>query len=173
MANPTNINPVNINLADIAADLGAALKARGFMLAMAESCTGGLVAEAMTRIAGSSAWFDRGFVTYSNAAKVDMLDVSGSTLEKFGAVSEQTAIEMAVGALKNSASQITGSITGIAGPDGGTLEKPVGMVCFAWAGLEVPVSAGTRFFSGSRETIRQQAAIYMMAELIKRLNSAT
>ena len=172
MANPTNINPANINLAAIAADLGAALKARGFMLAMAESCTGGLVAEAMTRIAGSSAWFDRGFVTYSNAAKVEMLDVAGTTLEKFGAVSEQTAVEMAIGALKNSASQIAGSITGIAGPDGGTLEKPVGMVCFAWAGLEVPVSASTRFFSGNRETIRQQAAIYMMAELIERLNSA-
>lgn len=172
MANPININPANIKLTEIAADLGAALKAQGFMLAMAESCTGGLVAEAMTRIAGSSAWFDRGFVTYSNAAKIDMLDVAGTTLEKFGAVSEQTAIEMATGALKSSAAQIAGSITGIAGPDGGTLGKPVGTVCFAWAGLNLPVSASTRIFSGNREQIRQQAAIYMMAGLIKRLNSS-
>lgn len=172
MANPININPANIKLTEIAADLGAALKAQGFMLAMAESCTGGLVAEAMTRIAGSSAWFDRGFVTYSNAAKMDMLDVSEATLKNFGAVSEQTAMEMAIGALKNSAAQITGSITGIAGPDGGTQEKPVGMVCFAWAGLNLPVSASTQIFSGNREAIRQQAAIYMMAGLIERLNSA-
>jgi len=165
------VSPTHINLTDIATELGEALKTRGLMLAMAESCTGGLVAEAITRIAGSSAWFDRGFVTYSNAAKIDMLGVDSKTLEKFGAVSEQTAKEMAIGALKNSASQITGSITGIAGPDGGTLEKPVGMVCFAWAGLNLPVSASTQIFSGNRETIRQQAAIYMMAGLIERLSS--
>ena len=166
------VNPTNINLTDIAADLGAALKAQGFMLAMAESCTGGLVAEAITRIAGRSAWFDRGFITYSNTAKIDMLGVDRKTLDEFGAVSEQTAKEMAIGALKNSASQISGSITGIAGPDGGTQEKPVGMVCFAWAGLDLPVSASTQFFNGNREAIRQQAAIYAMAGLIERLNSA-
>jgi len=165
------VSPTHINLTDIATELGAALKTRGLMLAMAESCTGGLVAEAITRIAGSSAWFDRGFVTYSNAAKIDMLGVDSKTLQKCGAVSEQTAKEMAIGALKNSASQIAGSITGIAGPDGGTLEKPVGMVCFAWAGLNLPVSASTQIFSGNRETIRQQAAIYMMAGLIERLSS--
>lgn len=165
------VKPSYINLTDIAAELGVALKARGLMLAMAESCTGGLVAEATTRIAGSSAWFDRGFVTYSNAAKIDMLGVNSKTLEKFGAVSEQTAKEMAIGALKNSAAQIAGSITGIAGPDGGTLEKPVGTVCFAWAGQNLPVSASTQIFSGNRETIRQQAAIYMMAGLIERLSS--
>ena len=165
------VKPSYINLTDIAAELGVALKARGLMLAMVESCTGGLVAEATTRIAGSSAWFDRGFVTYSNAAKIDMLGVNSKTLEKFGAVSEQTAKEMAIGALKNSAAQIAGSITGIAGPDGGTLEKPVGTVCFAWAGQNLPVSASTQIFSGNRETIRQQAAIYMMAGLIERLSS--
>ena len=165
------VNPSHINLTDLAARLGLALKARGLMLVMAESCTGGLVAEATTRIAGSSAWFDRGFVTYSNAAKIDMLGVNSKTLEKFGAVSEQTAQEMAIGALKNSAAQIAGSITGIAGPDGGTLEKPVGTVCFAWAGQNLPVSASTQIFSGNRETIRQQAAIYMMAGLIERLSS--
>lgn len=172
MDKPSNMTSTNTDLTAIATELGAALKARGYMLAMAESCTGGLVAEVITRIAGSSAWFDRGFVTYSNAAKIDMLGVDSKTLEKFGAVSEQIAKEMAKGALKNSASQITGSITGIAGPDGGSPEKPVGMVCFAWAGLNFPVSASTQFFNGNRETIRQQAAIYLMAGLIERLNSA-
>jgi len=166
------VNHTGITLTDIAAELGAALKARGFMLSMAESCTGGMVAEAITSVAGSSAWFDRGFVTYSNAAKIDMLGVAATTLEKFGAVSEQTAIEMANGAIKNSASQITGSITGIAGPDGGTAEKPVGMVCFAWAGAAIATTAGTRIFKGNREQIRRQAAMFMMAELIKKLNSA-
>ena len=172
MDKPSNMTSTYTDLTAIAADLGAALKAQGFMLAMAESCTGGLVAEAITRVAGSSAWFDRGFVTYSNAAKIDMLGVDSKTLQKFGAVSEQTAKEMATGALKNSTSQIAGSVTGIAGPDGGTQEKPVGMVCFAWASLNFPVSASTQIFNGNRETIRQQAAIYMMAGLIERLNWA-
>lgn len=165
--------PANITLTNIAADLGHVLKARGVMLTMAESCTGGLVAEAVTRIAGSSAWFDRGFITYSNAAKTDMLGVSAETLRNFGAVSEQTAIEMAAGALKNSAADIAGSITGIAGPDGGSVEKPVGMVCFAWAGLNAPPAARTQQFQGSREQIRRQAAIFMMAGLIDRLNGSS
>ncbi len=161
----------NLTLHDAAIQLGQALKARGFMLAIAESCTGGMVAEAITSIAGSSVWFDRGFVTYSNAAKIDMLDVSNSTLEKFGAVSEQTAAEMAIGALKNSAAQIAGSITGIAGPDGGSPAKPVGTVCFAWAGKNLPVITCTHWFSGNRENVRQQAAIFMMASLIDKLNT--
>jgi len=161
----------NIELTASAAELGLALKAKGLMLAMAESCTGGMVAQAITSVAGSSEWFDRGFVTYSNAAKIDMLGVSSETLERFGAVSEQTASEMALGALKNSASQIAGSITGIAGPDGGTKAKPVGMVCFAWAGQNFPVSTDTQLFHGNREQIRQQAAIFMMARLIERLNT--
>lgn len=165
------VQHANLTLTEAAAQLGMALKARGFMLAMAESCTGGMVAEAVTSIAGSSAWFDRGFVTYSNAAKLDMLGVSGETLEKFGAVSEQTAIEMATGALKNSAAHIAGSITGIAGPDGGSLEKPVGTVCFAWAGKDFPASACTHWFDGNRNSVRQQAAIFMMAGLIARLNT--
>lgn len=161
--------------------LGVALKAHGYMLALAESCTGGLVAEAVTSVAGSSAWFDRGFVTYSNAAKIEMLGVSSQTLENFGAVSEQTAAEMALGclkpgalktcALKNSHAQIAGSITGIAGPDGGTADKPVGTVCFAWVGLNMPVSTTTKQFHGNRQEIRQQAAIAMMAGLVDRLNS--
>jgi len=161
----------NLTIAEAATQLGQALKARGFMLAMAESCTGGMVAEAITSIAGSSVWFDRGFVTYSNAAKIDMLDVSSKTLEEFGAVSEQTAAEMAVGALKNSTAQIAGSITGIAGPDGGSPAKPVGTVCFAWAVENSPVSSCTHWFDGNRNSVRQQAAIFMMASLIERLNT--
>lgn len=161
-------------LLKLAEDLGAALKARGLMLALAESCTGGMVAEAVTSIAGSSAWFDRGFVTYSNQAKIEMLGVSPATLDKFGAVSEEVAKEMALGclksaALKNSRVQITGSITGIAGPNGGSAEKPVGTVCFAWAEPNKSVSTTTKHFNGNRETIRQQATIALIAGLIERL----
>lgn len=159
----------NLTISDAAVQLGQALKTRGFMLAMAESCTGGMVAEAITSIAGSSAWFDRGFVTYSNAAKIDMLGVSNTTLEQFGAVSEQTAAEMAIGALNNSTASIAGSITGIAGPDGGSAAKPVGTVCFAWAGKNIPVTSCTRWFNGDRNSVRQQAAIFMMTGLIDRL----
>ncbi|HOY70364.1 MAG TPA: nicotinamide-nucleotide amidohydrolase family protein [Methylotenera sp.] len=151
--------------------LGAALKARGYSLALAESCTGGMVAQAITSVAGSSTWFDRGFVTYSNAAKVEMLGVSELTLAQFGAVSEQTAAEMATGALKNSHADIAGSITGIAGPDGGTPDKPVGMVCFAWGGHKYPIKTATQYFNGSREEIRQQAAEFLMARLLTTLNN--
>lgn len=161
----------NLSIYDAATQLGQSLKTSGFMLVMAESCTGGMVAEAITSVAGSSAWFERGFVTYSNAAKIDMLDVSRKTLEKFGAVSEQTAAEMAIGALINSEAQIAGSITGIAGPDGGSPEKPVGTVCFAWTGKNLPVSTCTHWFEGNRESVRKQATIFMMVGLIERLNT--
>lgn len=161
----------NLSIYDAAAQLGQSLKTSGFMLVMAESCTGGMVAEAITSVAGSSAWFDRSFVSYSNAAKIDMLDVSSKTLEKFGAVSEQTAAEMAIGALINSEAQIAGSITGIAGPDGGSPEKPVGTVCFAWTGKNLPVTTCTHWFEGNRESVRKQATIFMMVGLIERLNT--
>lgn len=161
----------NLSIYDAATQLGQSLKTSGFMLVMAESCTGGMVAEAITSVAGSSAWFDRGFVSYSNAAKIDMLDVSSKTLEKFGAVSEQTAAEMAIGALINSEAQIAGSITGIAGPDGGSPEKPVGTVCFAWTGKNLPVTTCTHWFEGNRESVRKQATIFMMVGLIERLNT--
>ncbi len=156
-------------LSKLAAELGAALKAQGYTLALAESCTGGMVAQVVTSIAGSSAWFDRSFVTYSNQAKIEMLGVSCTTLELCGAVSEQTAIEMALGTLKYSHAQLSGSITGIAGPDGGTNEKPVGTVCFAWSETNKPTLAITKYFKGNREQIRQQATIEMMAGLIDRL----
>jgi nicotinamide-nucleotide amidase len=150
--------------------LGSALKARELTLALAESCTGGMVAQMITSVAGSSAWFDRGFVTYSNAAKVELLEVSDTTLVQFGAVSEQTAIEMALGALKHSHADISASITGIAGPDGGTIEKPVGTVCFAWVGKDFTVQSTTQHFVGDRENIRQQAATYIMSALIGKLS---
>lgn len=160
------------NLTILSTQLGIALKEKCLMLALAESCTGGMVAQAVTSVAGSSAWFDRGFVTYSNLAKIEMLGVLNQTLDTYGAVSEQTAAEMANGALKNSAAQIAGSITGIAGPDGGTAEKPVGTVCFGWRLLNAPVSTETKRFNGNRVEIRQQATIFMMAKLVDRLNNA-
>ena len=160
-----------------ATELGAALKMRGFMLVLAESCTGGMVAQAVTSVAGSSAWFDRGFVTYSNAAKIDMLGVSAQTLEKFGAVSEQTAAEMALGclkvsALKHSQTHLAGSITGIAGPDGGTANKPVGTVCFGITQANQYITI-TQHFTGNRQAIRQQAAAFLMQQLIQWLNSSS
>ena len=157
------------SLTTLAIELGAVLKERNLMLALAESCTGGMVAQSITSVAGSSAWFDRGFVTYSNVSKIEMLGVRAETLEKFGAVSEETALEMALGCLKHSHAQLSGSITGIAGPDGGTVDKPVGTVCFAWAGEKLLLSTTTKRFFGNREEVRQQAAIAWMAGLTERL----
>ena len=158
-----------ISVTKLSAALGAALLARGCKLALAESCTGGMVAEAVTSVAGSSAWFDRGFVTYSNLAKIEMLGVSANTLEAFGAVSEETAQAMATGALKNSHAHIAGSITGIAGPDGGTAQKPVGTVCFGVAQAN-QCTTFTRHFTGNREQVRQQASTFLMRQLIDKLS---
>jgi nicotinamide-nucleotide amidase len=117
----------------LAADLGRRLLARGWRVTTAESCTGGLVAGAITAIAGSSDWFDRGFVTYSNAAKRELLGVPEAVLAAHGAVSEPCAVAMAEGALVRSGAMLAVAVTGIAGPSGGSEEKPVGTVCFAWA----------------------------------------
>lgn len=155
----------------LAADLGSALKQKGYMLTTAESCTGGLVGATITEIAGSSAWFERGFVTYSNQSKIDLLGVSPKTLEKFGAVSEQTAIEMAEGALKNSHADIAISITGIAGPDGGTPQKPIGTVCFAWAATNRATQAKTLLLHGTRQAIRQQAVVVALGYLMELVNT--
>jgi nicotinamide-nucleotide amidase len=144
-------------LLNLSARLGGALKQRGWTLVLAESCTGGMASQFVTAIPGSSAWFERGFITYSNDAKVEMLGVSSSTLGKFGAASEQTAREMATGALQHSRAQVAAAITGIAGPDGGTEAKPVGTVCFAWAARNVSPHSDMRRFSGDREAIRKQA----------------
>jgi len=137
----------------LAESLGRALKARNASLVTAESCTGGGAAEAVTAIAGSSEWFERGFVTYSNAAKEEMLGVRARTLEQHGAVSEETAREMALGALAHSRGTLAVAITGIAGPTGGTAAKPVGTVCFAWASRSGALRSETRHFSGDREAL--------------------
>lgn len=143
----------------LSAQVGDALRRQGCMLATAESCTGGWVAQTVTAVAGSSRWFERGFVTYTNIAKQEMLGVRAATLAEFGAVSEQTVREMAQGALNNSHAQISLAISGIAGPGGATLDKPVGMVCFAWAGIDMPVRSRTEHFLGNREAVRRQAVL--------------
>ena len=159
---------------DLAAVAGRLLKAKGEKLVTAESCTGGGVAEAVTAIAGSSEWFDRGFITYSNEAKQEMLNVSAATLASHGAVSEDTAREMALGALAASPGTVSVSVTGVAGPTGGTRAKPVGMVCFAWArsGEAVPRSE-TRHFSGDRESVRRQSVIRALQGVIEILDDGS
>lgn len=141
-----------------ARELGRACIRRGVMVATAESCTGGGVAEAITRIPGSSAWFDRAFVTYTNAAKREMLGVPGRLLEAHGAVSEAVAAAMAEGALARSAAGVAVAITGIAGPGGGSTAKPVGMVCFAWVARGEPPQARTLHLRGGRAHVRRQSA---------------
>lgn len=146
--------------------VGQICQLRGLVIAAAESCTGGWAAQVITHTPGSSAWFDRGFVTYANAAKVDMLGVRMFTIETFGAVSLETASEMAIGALAHSNATISLAITGIAGPTGGTPEKPVGTVCFAWCSKGGMPSCERRIFAGCRETIRRQAVIHALDGLI-------
>lgn len=137
--------------------VGAALKARGWMLASAESCTGGWVGEAVTAVPGSSHWYDRGFITYTNEAKQEMLGVASETLARFGAVSEETVREMVSGVLTHSRAQVALAISGIAGPGGATPQKPVGMVCLAWGVKDGPIRVQTRHFSGDRQQVRAQA----------------
>jgi nicotinamide-nucleotide amidase len=141
----------------LAEEVGKTLQQRGMMLTTAESCTGGWVAEAVTAVPGSSSWFDRGFITYTNDAKQDMLGVAAATLAKHGAVSEQTVREMASGALKSSRAQAALAISGIAGPSGGTAEKPVGTVWIAWVFVNSEVKSEKRVFAGGRREVRQQA----------------
>lgn len=156
-------------LAELSQQLGRALSARGLTLATAESCTGGWVAEVVTDTAGSSGWFERGFITYSNQAKADMLGVRTDTLARFGAVSEETAREMAAGAIMNSGADWAISITGIAGPGGGSSVKPVGTVCFGWCRRGGTPGSETRGFSGARRDVRQQAVVHAIEGLLQRL----
>ena len=135
-------------------------------LTCAESCTGGWVAKCCTDLAGSSAWFERGFVTYSNQAKQDCLRVKATTLEQFGAVSEQTAIEMAEGAIDASQANISLAITGIAGPDGGTKHNPVGSIWFAWALRSGSVITKHHVFKGDRDAVRRQAVAMALQGVI-------
>jgi len=144
-------------LYQLAQEVGAALKSRALMLATAESCTGGWIGAAITAVPGSSDWYERGFITYSYVSKREMLGVKAKTLQKFGAVSEQTVTEMAAGALAASYAHVAVAISGTAGPGGGTPEKPVGTVCLAWALRGGEPVAETRHFAGDREAVRRQA----------------
>jgi len=149
----------------LAQQFGRLLSDRGWMLACAESCTGGLLSAAVTEVAGSSQWFDRGFVTYSNAAKIEQLRVGDDTLERFGAVSEETAMEMAAGALEVSQAQFGISTTGIAGPGGAVPGKPVGMVCFGFAQRSnqgITTRAITKVFEGDRAQVRAAAVAFAL-----------
>ncbi|MFT4171740.1 MAG: CinA family protein [Rhodocyclaceae bacterium] len=155
-------------LVGLAAETGRMLDARGWRMASAESCTGGLVSALVTEIAGSSAWFERGFVTYSNEAKIELLGVRPQTLADHGAVSEETVIEMVSGALLHSRANVAVAISGIAGPAGGTAQKPVGTVCLAWSTRNGPQVAVTRHYQGDRRAVRQQAARDALIGLLKR-----
>jgi nicotinamide-nucleotide amidase len=155
--------------------LASMLIARDWKIALAESCTGGLVCATLTNLAGSSEWFERGYITYSNEAKTECLGVPAELIESFGAVSEQVASAMASGAQQASGANVAISITGIAGPAGGSAEKPVGTVCFGWAIQNSPtesrVISKTMHFDGDRSAIREQAKDYAVAELIALLRS--
>ena len=155
---------------EIAAELGGRLKRARLMLVTAESCTGGWAAQAVTAVAGSSDWFERGFVTYSNDAKREMLGVSAETLARHGAVSEQAALEMASGALARSRAGVALAITGIAGPAGGSAAKPVGTVCFAWAASGFAAHSETMLFGGSREAVRRESVIHALQGVMRLLD---
>lgn len=150
-------NPAQQNLYELAVRVGVALRTRKQTLAIAESCTGGWIAKVATDAPGSSGWFDRGFVTYSNAAKMELLNVREATIAAHGAVSAEVVAEMAVGALERSRADIVLAISGIAGPDGGSPDKPVGTVYFTWAQRNGSVHAESRHFEGNRDAVRLQA----------------
>ncbi len=152
-------------LMQLSEQVGQALKARGATVTTAESCTGGWVAKVITDIAGSSAWFERGFVTYSNEAKAQMIGVREETLAQHGAVSEPVVVEMAIGALKAARADYAVSISGIAGPDGGSEEKPAGTVWFAFATARDEGITRRECFSGDRDAVRRQATAYALQTL--------
>jgi nicotinamide-nucleotide amidase len=148
----------------LAEHIGAVCVSEKRVIVGAESCTGGLISAVLTSVSGSSAWVDCGFVTYSNEAKMEMLGVASSTLDLFGAVSEETAREMATGALNKSRATIAYSVTGVAGPTGGTATKPVGTVCFGFAAAD-DLSSVTKHFHGDRNAVREQSVNFVLAEL--------
>lgn len=168
MSEPAVIGVTEEDAQQLAIQLGQALNASGKVLATAESCTGGWVAQVITSVPDSSTWFDRGFVTYSISAKRELLDVDAATLRDHGAVSEPTALAMARGALAHSQAQLAVAVTGLAGPGGGTPEKPVGTVCFAWAEREGPASATTAHFAGDRADVRRQSVVFALQGLLER-----
>ncbi len=151
----------------LAERLGERLLSTGGIAATAESCTGGWIAKVLTDIAGSSVWFDRGLVTYSNAAKQELLDVSEQTLADHGAVSEAVVRQMAEGALARSAASLTVAVSGVAGPGGGSADKPVGTVWFAWAVNARPTRSERRVFAGDREAVRRQSVRHALEGLLR------
>jgi nicotinamide-nucleotide amidase len=156
-------------LYELAERTGRALEAHGWMAATAESCTGGWIAEAITMVPGSSAWFDRGFVTYTYESKREMLGVKLETLTAHGAVSEPVVLEMVAGALRASRARVAMAVSGTAGPAGGTAEKPVGTVCFAWGIVGSAPCAETRHFGGDRENVRRESVIHALETLLSLL----
>ena len=157
----------------LAAQVGGLLKAHGLMLATAESCTGGGVAQAITDVAGSSGWFERGFIAYSNQAKQQMLGVSEATINQHGAVSEATVREMVAGALANSMAQVALAVSGIAGPDGGTPDKPVGTVWFAWGIKHGATHARRHQINGNRSEVRAQSVHIALQGVLDLLSQLT
>jgi nicotinamide-nucleotide amidase len=164
------MNGMDAELYELSGRIADALKARKLMMAAAESCTGGWIGQAVTMVPGSSKWFDRGFVTYTNEAKQDMLGVSAATLNEFGAVSEQTVREMVAGALARSRAQIAVAVSGIAGPEGGSRQKPVGTVLLAWAEKGGGVTARSIRFQGDRDAVRRQTVIAALEGLLALLD---
>ncbi len=153
-------------LYQLAVRVGAALKANGMMMATAESCTGGWIAQAVTAVPGSSEWFERGFVVYTYVSKREMLGVKPETLEAHGAVSLETVREMTAGALQRSHAQVAVSVSGTAGPTGGTADKPVGTVCFGWGKSGSVVQAAVQRFAGDREAVRRQAVVFALERVL-------
>jgi nicotinamide-nucleotide amidase len=154
--------------AQLTSQLAQLLPARGLMLCTAESCTGGLIAAACTDRAGSSVWFERGFVSYSNASKTDLLGVPDDLIARHGAVSQEVARAMAAGALAHSQAQLAVAVTGVAGPGGGSADKPVGTVWLAWA-MGSQVRTECQHFEGNREAVRQATVVHALRGLIEML----
>lgn len=152
-------------LSALVVNLAACLQQKNWQLATAESCTGGLIAATCTDLAGSSVWFERGFVTYSNASKTELLGVDAALIEQYGAVSEEVARAMVKGAIANSSAQVAVAVTGIAGPSGGTVAKPVGTVWFGWA-TPAGVISERRRFDGDRAAIRLATVQYALQRLV-------
>lgn len=159
------------DLESLSERVGAELLRQALTLVTAESCTGGWVAQTITGIAGSSQWFDRGFVTYTNIAKQEMLGVRSATLEQHGAVSEATVTEMVEGALRFSHARLALAVSGIAGPGGGTLDKPVGTVCFGWGKKDGAVQVTTALFRGNRMQVREQSVVHALQGVLRLLGS--
>lgn len=162
---------MNQTLEQLAARVGAALTRNEKMLATAESCTGGWLGQAVTSVAGSSDWYERGFITYTYISKREMLGVGDDTLERFGAISEPVVQEMAQGALAHSHAQVAVAISGIAGPSGGSPEKPVGTIFFAWALKDGPTLSETRRLTGDREAVRRQSVEIALTGLLDLLQA--